>query len=307
MGDSRLALLGRHIDGHEFPIDIHLAPIRCAGHDWTLAVIRDASERHRVLQELQEARQRAEQVARMKGEFLALAAHDLTQPQQTLEFIISAIGGAVPRASDTGTLALQASALLARMRELLRMLLEISALESGAMRVNVEAVPVAELFRDLERQFAPAARAKSLEFGTDPCSHVVKTDPRLLRGMLSNLVANAIRYTPQGRVSVRCTAPADGGLQLAVCDTGIGIPADQLQRIFEDFHRLEEARQADREGFGLGLGIVRRLSDLLGLSVTVDSIVGRGSTFGIEVPAPKVHNVSGGVTPPDHIGDSAAS
>lgn len=289
MGNSRLTLLGRHADGHEFPIDVHLAPIIVDGYDCTLAVIRDASERHRFLEQLRSAKQLAEKVAKMKGEFLALAAHDLTQPQQTLELLINAIGKSVPPESDIGELTVQANASLARMRELLKMLIEISALESGMMPVAEEPVPVAELFGDLERQFAPAARAKSLQFDSDPCTHVVETDPRLLRGMLSNLVANAIRYTSKGIVSVRCVAPADGSLRLTVRDTGIGIPGDQLQRIFEDFQRLEEARQAHREGFGLGLGIVRRLSNLLGFPITVESIVGHGSTFGVEIPALRVH------------------
>jgi signal transduction histidine kinase len=81
-------------------------------------------------------------------------------------------------------------------------------------------------------------------------------------------------------------------LQVTVCDTGIGIPGDQLQIIFNDFHRLEAARHAYREGFGLGLGIVRRLSRLLGLSVTVQSSVGHGSTFGVEIPHAKVYRVA---------------
>ena len=292
MGNSRLTLSGLRVDGRAFPVDIHLAPILSDGNDWTLAVIRDASERHRVLDELQRAKQMAEEITRMKGEFLALAAHDLIQPQQTLELVISAIERSVPVGSDIAQLAVRASASLARMRELLKMLMEISRLESRTMQVIDEPVQVAELFSDIDRQFAPTARAKALLFGIDPCSHIVETDPRLLRGMLSNLVANAIRYTPEGEVSVRCVAPADGSLRLAISDTGIGIPGDQLQAIFEDFHRLEEGRRVDREGFGLGLGIVRRLSSLLGFPITVQSTVGRGSTFGIEIPAVKVHHAA---------------
>ena len=171
------------------------------------------------------------------------------------------------------------------MRELLKMLIEISRLESGTMQVNLEPVRIADICDDLERQFGPVARAKALHFARGPCSHVIETDPALLRGMLSNLVANAIRYTLNGAVCIRCIESADGSLQLTVCDTGIGIPGDQLQIIFNDFQRLEAARHAYPEGFGLGLGIVRRLSRLLGPFRDRAVIRGARSTFGVEIPA----------------------
>jgi PAS domain S-box-containing protein len=292
MGDSRLALAGRRADGTEFPVDIHLAPIESDGRGWTLAVIRDATERHRFLDELRGARQAAEQIARLKGEFLALAAHDLSQPHQTLELLLSMIERRVPQGSEVAEFAQDATASLQRMRELLKMLIEVSSLESATLQVATQSVSVAEIFSDLERQFAPVARAKTLRFASEPCSHVVETDPALLRGMLSNLVSNAIRYTPRGGVSVRCVAPADGTLRLAIADTGIGIPGDQLQNIFQDFHRLDPGRQAHRDGFGLGLGIVRRLSVLLDFPVSVQSTVGGGSTFNIEIPARKVFHAA---------------
>lgn len=288
MGDSRLALSARRADGSEFPVDIHLAPIDSDGHRWTLAVIRDATERHRFFDELRNARRMAEEVARLKGEFLAMAAHDLSQPEQTLELVVSMIERRVAPGSEIAEFTAQATAALARMRELLRMLSEISSVESGTLKVIAEPVSVAEIFGDLARQFGPVAQAKALRFASEPCPHIVETDPALLRGMLSNLISNAIRYTPEGEVAVRCVVPADGTLRLAVSDTGIGIPGDQLQKIFEDFHRLEDARQVHQDGFGLGLGIVRRLSKLLELPVTVHSAVGLGSTFNVEIPAAKV-------------------
>ena len=289
MGDTRLQLAGRRADGSELPVDIHLAPIQSDGQHWTLAVIRDATERYRFVDELQQARRAAEEVARAKGEFLAMAAHDLSQPEQTLEFVISAIERGRMQPSELTELAALASTSLARMRELLKMLIEISRLESGTMNVIEEPIRVADIYDDLARQFGPAAQAKALRFVKQPCAHIVQTDPALLRGLLANLVSNAIRYTAQGEVGIQCVAGADGGLRLAVRDTGIGIPGDQLQAIFEDFHRLEEGRQSQQDGFGLGLGIVRRLSMLLGFPVTVDSTVGRGSTFGVEIPPAKVY------------------
>lgn len=288
MGDSREPLIGLRADGGEFPVDIHLAPIESDGRRWMLAVVRDATARHRFLEELRAARRASEAATRIKGEFLAMAAHDLSQPLQTLELIVGSIdrrGAAGPRSMEFAT---EAAAQLARMRELVRMLSDISGMESGAREVVAEPVSVAEIFANLARQFEPVAQAKALGFSADPSGHVVETDPALLRGMLSNLVSNAIRYTPAGHVAVRCVVPADGGLKLAVADTGIGIPQDQLGSIFADFHRLAEARRLNQDGFGLGLGIVRRLSALLELPVTVESTPGRGSTFMVEIPRGKI-------------------
>lgn len=291
MGDARAPLAGLRADGTEFPVDIHLSPIVSNGHRWTLAVIRDATERHRLMDELREARRAAEHVARVKGEFLAMVAHDLSQPEQTLDLVVGMIGRSVAPGSDVAQLTTLASSSLARMRELLRMLGEISRLESESVRVVEEPVGVAEIYAYLERQFRPVAQAKALEFVSEPCPYVVETDPTLLRGMLSNLVSNAIRYTQQGAVVLKCLQPPDGSLRLSVSDTGIGIPNDQVQTIFDDFRRLEEARHVHREGFGLGLGIVRRLSNLLGLPVEVESSVGHGSTFRVSIPPAKVHRL----------------
>ncbi|HKS56507.1 MAG TPA: PAS domain-containing sensor histidine kinase [Steroidobacteraceae bacterium] len=291
MGDASVALAGLRADGTELPVDIHLSPIVSNGHRWTLAVIRDATERHRLMDGLREAGRTAERIARVKGEFLAMAAHDLSQPEQTLDLVIGTIERSVAPGSEIAQLAALASSSLARMRELLRMLGEISRLESESVQVIEEPVGVPEIYAYLERQFRPVAQAKALRFTSEPCPYVVETDPTLLRGMLSNLVSNAIRYTPQGAVVLRCLASPEGGLRLAVSDTGIGIPSDQVRTIFEDFSRLEAARDVHREGFGLGLGIVRRLSDLLGLPVEVESSVGHGSTFCVSIPPAKVHRL----------------
>ncbi len=289
MGSGEMELRGLRADGTDFPVDIQLAPIEAGGTRWTLAVIRDVTDRHRLLEQLRAATQVAQQLARTKGEFLAFAAHDLCQPQQTLELLVAAIAGEAGAGTELAELAGQASDALGRMRELLRMLIEISRLESGTISVTEQPVSVAELFGELERHFGPEALAKKLHLGIEPGEHVVETDPALLRVMLSNLLGNAIRYTPRGEIRMRCAAGADGGLQLAVSDTGIGIPVDQVDRIFEDFQRLEDGRRIDRDGFGLGLGIVRRLSRLLGYGVSVQSAPGRGSTFSVAIPAAKVY------------------
>lgn len=272
------------------------ALVRCFGEE-RLACCprhRDAS-----ILEFRAMQRAAQELVRAKSEFLCLAAHDLCQPLQSLDLLIDEIGhAAAPSSPDLvdlaqiSRLAVQAQASLARMRELVRMLLEIARLESGTVRIDTQPVPVAEMFEYLKRQFTPVARAKALGLKIEPSAYIIDTDPTLLRGMLANFVANAFRYTSTGEVRLQSTAAADGCLRLAVRDTGIGIPASEITRIFEDFHRVGDAEGPGREGFGLGLGLVRRLSALLGLPVKAESIVGRGSTFAVEIPAVKVHRVA---------------
>lgn len=291
MGDARSALAALRADGSEFPVDIHLSPIVSNGHRWILAVVRDATERHQLMDGLREARRAAERVARVKGEFLAMAAHDLSQPEQTLELVVGSIERSVAPGSEIAQLSDLAASALSRMRELLKLLGEISRLESESVQAVQAPIGVLEIYEYLERQFRPVAQAKALEFVSEPRRYIIETDPALLRGMLSNLVSNAIRYTPRGAVALRCLESPDGSLRLVVSDTGIGIPSHQVKTIFEDFHRLEEARRIHREGFGLGLGIVRRLSELLGFPVEVESRIGSGSTFQVSIPPVKVHRV----------------
>jgi PAS domain S-box-containing protein len=287
-GKSPTPVLGRRADGGEFPVDVSLAPIERGTCGWILAVVRDATEQHRLLNEACAARRAAEEAVRVKGEFLGLAAHDLSQPVQTLEVMISAIEQHAGQPSAIAELSALGATSLARMRELLKTLLEMSRLDSAALKIHAQPAQVAEIFEYLARQFGPLARAKGLRFVTEPSGQIVETDASLLRGMLSNLLANAIRYTPAGEVRLRCTTGDDGQLYLEVSDTGIGIPHDQQKLIFEDFHRLQQTEVKGTEGFGLGLGIVRRLSTLLQLPVKVCSTVGSGSTFTVEVPANKV-------------------
>ena len=220
-------------------------------------------------------------------DFLNLAVHDLTQPVQALELALAQIER---KSASAGTAAelVTARGSVERMRELLRMLLEICRIESGTVRVDEQPVRISEMFGYLERQFGPVARAKGLAFTCGRADQVIETDATFLRSLLANLVSNAIRYTRSGEVRLRVQRRAQGSLRLEVSDTGIGVARGELERIFEDFRRLDPARRVAAEGFGLGLGIVRRVSRMLGLPVTVRSRLGRGSTFCVEIAAGKV-------------------
>ena len=278
-------LTGRRGDGSEFPLDVRIATIQSDGREWTLASLRDATQRQGQLEEVWGLHRASEEAARSKSQFLALAAHDLSQPMQSIAFALSAAERCVPRDSEAAALIALATTSTRRIRNLLSLLLEISRLESATMHAADECEQVRDIFADLEEEFAPLARAKGLTFHTEPGAHMLRTDPTLVRTLLANLVSNAVRYTSRGQVVLRCSSPAHGGLKLSVHDTGIGIPQTDLPSIFEEFKRLDVAREAHRDGFGLGLAIVRRLSELLGASIAVESRVGVGSVFTVEFPA----------------------
>jgi signal transduction histidine kinase len=139
------------------------------------------------------------------------------------------------------------------------------------------------LFDRLYHGFAPQAQEKGLELRTRPGEWRIRSDPQLLEQLLRKLVSNALRYTERGGVLVGCRR-AGGELRLQVWDTGIGIPAAELEAIFDDFYQVANPARRRSAGLGLGLAIVRGLSQLLGHPVTVRSELGRGSVFEVRVP-----------------------
>src|ERR1043166_1387014 len=150
------------------------------------------------------------------------------------------------------------------------------------MKPEIAVFRVDELLRQIEVEFVPQAREKGLKLGFVPCSLAVRSDRRLLRRLLQNLVSNAIKYTPKGRVLVGCRRRG-GGLRVDVYDTGLGIPASQRRAIFQEFRRLDRGAKVAR-GLGLGLSIVERIARVLDHEIAVTSVVDRGSRFSVEVP-----------------------
>jgi CheY-like chemotaxis protein len=158
----------------------------------------------------------------------------------------------------------------------------MSRLDTGAMKAEIVSFRIDDLLRQLELEFAPLARAKSLKLTFVPCSLSVASDRRLLRRLLQNLVSNAIKYTQTGRVVVGCRRKR-AKLRIDVHDTGLGIPKSKQRVIFTEFHRLDNGARVAR-GLGLGLSIVERIGRVLDHKIEVHSAIGRGSQFSVEVP-----------------------
>jgi CheY-like chemotaxis protein len=172
--------------------------------------------------------------------------------------------------------------------------LDISRLDAGAMTTSITSFKIGDLMRSLEIEFAPIARAKTLKLTFVPCSLPVESDRLLLRRLLQNLISNAIKYTPHGRVLVGCRRRGQS-LQIGVYDTGVGIPVLKRGEIFKEFHRLEQGARIAR-GLGLGLSIVERLARVLNHGIALDSNVSGGSVFSVTVPTAKAINFTAAVT-----------
>jgi Na+/proline symporter/signal transduction histidine kinase/CheY-like chemotaxis protein len=242
--------------------------------------------------ELAKAKLAAETANLSKTRFLAAASHDILQPLNAARLYVTSLverlalaPAAAPRGKDTGgeaQLAANIDASLEAVEDILSALLEISRLDAGAMKPENTGFPVDELFRRLQSDFAPLARDKGLNLVFMPCSLTIRSDRRLLRRLLQNLISNAIKYTPTGRVLVGCRRRG-ARLRIDICDTGIGIPSDKRAAVFAEFHRLDEAAKVAR-GLGLGLSIVERIARVLDHPITLASETHHGTRFSIEVP-----------------------
>jgi Na+/proline symporter/CheY-like chemotaxis protein len=231
--------------------------------------------------ELGRAKGEAEQANISKTQFLAAASHDILQPLNAARLYVTSL---VERQAGSGDAQLigNIDASLDAVEEIFGALLEISRLDTGAMKPEIVSFRIDELLRQLEVEFAPLAQEKGLKLDFVPCSLAAHSDRRLLRRLLLNLVSNAIKYTPKGRVLVGCRR-GRGRLRIDVYDTGLGVPRSKKRAIFQEFHRLDQGAKVAR-GLGLGLSIVERIARVLEHNITVSSAVGRGSRFSVEVP-----------------------
>ena len=242
----------------------------------------DVTERRQVARALDAAKRQAELASLAKSRFLAAANHDLRQPLQTSCLLQGLLVDGV-EGDRAKRLVGRLGDALGAMTGMLDALLDTDQIEVGAVRPVIVDVAVADVLARMASEFAYSAEAKGLSLRVVASTAVVRSDRRLLEQMLRNLVANALKYTPQGRILVGCRRHG-AMLRFEVRDTGIGIAAGDLQAIFEEYRQVDNAGRDRGRGQGLGLSIVRRLGVLLGHRVDVSSRPGRGSVFSIDVP-----------------------
>lgn len=228
------------------------------------------------------ARDDAERANRFKTGFFTAVGHDLLQPLHAARLSLSALAE-IHDDQQNRRLIGQVDHALSTIEELLRTILDLSKLESGALKPSLQAVDIPELFRSVVVDVEPIARDKGLVLTHRGLDVDVVSDPLMLRRMLQNLLVNAVQYTDKGRVLLAARKVA-GQVRIDVWDTGPGIAPSEQSRIFDEFHRGSAGLRSRAGGFGIGLATISRMSEALGHRVALRSVVGRGTRFSVFAP-----------------------
>jgi Na+/proline symporter/signal transduction histidine kinase len=245
-------------------------------------VTQRTSELTRVNHALGQARAEAEEANIGKTRFFAAAGHDILQPLNAARLYSSALVERMTPADRNGPLVRNIDSALESVEAILGAVLDISRLDTGAMKPQLETIALDDLLRRIATDYEPMAREKNLTFVVMPTSLRVRSDANLLRRLVQNLVSNAIKYTISGKVLVGARRHG-GRVSIEVHDSGIGIPAAQFETVFKEFARLDEGAKT-ATGLGLGLSIVDRISRVLDHPVQLASRPGRGTIFRVDLP-----------------------
>ncbi len=238
-------------------------------------------ENVQLVEQLRQQKEEAVEANSAKSRFLAAASHDLRQPLHALTLFTSTLDEYIhyPKVKKVVN---QINSSVNALHTLFNALLDISRLEAGALLVEKVHFKLEDLFAKILDAFLHEADAKGLRLIFEPCHVAVYSDPILLEQVLRNYVSNAIRYTNEGTISITCRSD-HGHIRISVSDTGVGIPVENHQAIFREFHQLGNPERDRSKGLGLGLAIVERIATLLEHPIGLESDLAKGSVFWIDV------------------------
>jgi PAS domain S-box-containing protein len=289
-GYHRFEWLHQRMDGVLFPVEVTLTPVRLKGREVILAVWHDIAERKAVEDALRSAKDAAESANRTKSEFMTRMNHELRTPLTAIigfsRVLLQGKDGALPPTAQRYAERIRANGM--HLLSLINQILDVAKVEAGRMELELDTVAVDTLVTDTLAMLETTAEAKGLVLRGEipPRVDVLVTDEQKLRQILINLVGNAIKFTNVGEVCVRVdTDPSTGRpLSIIVRDTGIGIPPERQLKVFDPFEQGDSSTRRQFGGPGLGLSIVKTFVALIGARITVESQVGRGTTFTILLP-----------------------
>jgi PAS domain S-box-containing protein len=291
---SGLDLWARRSDGSEFPVDIKLSPLETETDLRVMCIVRDITDRkaaeqqiHALNQSLEQRNREVERANQLKTEFLASMSHELRTPLNSIIGFSDLLSEA-----KAGELNEKQKRFVARISEgarhlslLINDILDLSKIEAGRIDLSIQQFAVEPSIQEILLSVRPIAESKKLTLAADIDSGLtIQADQTRFRQVIYNLLSNALKFTPEGgRVTVEASA-VDDFLRVRVSDTGVGILPEEMANIFEKFHQAGPTTKGIREGTGLGLAITKRLVELHGGKVSVESELEKGSQFTVELP-----------------------
>lgn len=283
--NKRLELTALRCDGSEFPVELSIVRIPAQGPPVFTGYLRDITERKHSEEEIKK-------VMQMKDEFVSTVSHELRTPLAISKEGLSLLrrGKAGEMTSQQKEIVEMAASNIDRLAFLIDDILDVSKIEAGKMPLYRESVDAAELVQENCRGWALRVKAKEINFCLDvpPKSIILDIDKMRFMQILSNLISNAFKFTPEkGKITVT-VEEEEAGVKFSVIDTGVGIPQEDLPRLFEKFYQGERTYGPGMYGTGLGLNIVKSLVELHGGRISVVSEPGKGSTFSFIVPKPGI-------------------